>query len=77
MDLRTPIGLLFGVIGLLLVAFGMTHGGPAFTPTGVNIDLDWGSIMLLFGAFMLLLAFRSRSREATTQDSGKKQAVSS
>lgn len=76
MDLRTPIGLLFGVIGLLLVIFGLTHGGPAFTPTGVNIDLDWGAIMLLFGACMLLLAFRAKSRETAAQPT-KKQAVSS
>lgn len=76
MDLRTPIGLLFGAIGLLLVIFGFTHGGPAFTPTGVNIDLDWGAIMLLFGAFMLLLAFRARAREAASEET-KKQAVSS
>jgi hypothetical protein len=61
MDLRTPIGLLFAILGILLLAFGMTHSGPDYRPVGINVNLAWGGILLAFGIVMLLLA-RAASR---------------
>ena len=61
-DIRLPIGLLFLAIGLLLVGLGLTAAPSALNSLalGVNIDLDWGGVMTLFGAVMVGLTLLSR-----------------
>jgi len=56
-DVRTPIGLLFIAIGLLVAGYGAI-ARPAVG--GVNIDLVWGLVMAAFGALMLALAWLAR-----------------
>lgn len=59
-DIRLPIGLLFSVIGVLLVLFGALSDPALYTRSlGININLWWGGAMLLFGAFMLFLSRKS------------------
>ena len=60
-DLRYPIGVLFVVFGLLLALYGL-FGGTAddSRSLGININLWWGLIMLLFGAAMFFAAYRKR-----------------
>lgn len=55
LDIRLPIGGMFVCIGALLVVFGLMTGGNAELyrqSLGMNINLWWGVIMLLFGAIM-------------------------
>ena len=60
LDVRLPIGGFFGLIGVLLTAYGAaTRGAPAMAPTGVPIDLVWGVALLVFGLGMLGLAWRA------------------
>ena len=61
LDIRTPIGALFAMLGVLLVAFSFIRPEAAQTIAG-NIDRSWGFVMLAFGALMLLLARRSGRR---------------
>jgi hypothetical protein len=59
LDIRMPIGALFGVLGLILVAYGLaTNGNTAqYAPSGgLNINLWWGAAMLLFGVVLLVMA---------------------
>ena len=53
-DLRIPVGLMFTVFGLILVGVGL-FGGVALTETslGINMNLWWGLVQVLFGAVML------------------------
>jgi hypothetical protein len=61
LDLRIPVGALFGAYGLLLSTYGgVTLGQAGTTPTGVPINLVWGLVMLGFGLGMLALARRAR-----------------
>jgi hypothetical protein len=63
-DLRTPIGVMFSLFGLILVICGLvTAKSQIYTEhsLGININLGWGAVLLVFGAFMLLLAWRARS----------------
>jgi hypothetical protein len=59
-DLRLPIGILFSVYGILLIGFGALGGDKTIydRSLGININLVWGAVMLVFGALMLLLALR-------------------
>ena len=55
-DVRNPIGVLFTVLGLLLLAYGvMTWGDAGTTPTGIPIVPVWGGVMLAFGIVMLVI----------------------
>ena len=61
LDVRWPIGLLFLLLGALLVIWGLA--GPA-PPTGgpvsLNVNAWWGGVMLAFGGVMALLAWSGR-----------------
>jgi hypothetical protein len=57
LDIRWPIGLMFSLIGVLLVIEGAMTG-PSEKAFGININLIWGFFLLVFGALMLFGAFR-------------------
>ncbi len=63
LDIRTPIGLMFGLFGLLLTGYGLaTNGSELYQRSlGHNINLEWGIVLVVFGAAMLWLARRSRA----------------
>jgi len=52
LDIRWPIGLMFTLIGALLVITGLVQG-PDARSLNINIDLVWGIILLVFGVLML------------------------
>jgi hypothetical protein len=58
-DLRTPIGLFFGIIGLILLIVGVADPGARADLTQVNVNLYCGLSMVIFGSVMLWLARRS------------------
>ncbi len=62
LDIRTPIGLMFGIFGLLLTGYGLaTNGSPIYERSlGQNLNLGWGAVLLVFGGVMLWLGRRSR-----------------
>jgi hypothetical protein len=56
-DLRLPIGILFSLYGALLVVFGLATNSDAglyARSLGLNINLIWGAVLLIFGVLMLL-----------------------
>lgn len=64
LDVRWPIGLLFALVGLALAAYGTLSSPSAFErPLGINLDLWWGLVMLLFGVAMVWGARRASRRE--------------
>jgi multisubunit Na+/H+ antiporter MnhG subunit len=66
LDIRLPIGILFALFGLLLVAFGLFSNPEIYERSlGINMNLEWGVVLTLFGAIMLALGWhgmRKRSR---------------
>ncbi len=64
LDIRIPIGLMFGVIGLMLVVYGAFTGGSAEyqRSLGINVNLWWGLLLCAFSAVMLWLARRGFKR---------------
>jgi hypothetical protein len=62
-DLRFPIGMLFSFYGVILVIFGVTSDPKNYDRSlGININLDWGLVLLVFGLLMFGLAWRGRKR---------------
>jgi hypothetical protein len=62
-DLRLPIGLLFSFYGLLLTIFGAMSDSTLYERSlGINMNLRWGLVLLVFGLAMLFLAWRARGR---------------
>jgi hypothetical protein len=57
LDIRWPIGLMFTLIGALLVLFGAAKSDLSIS-LGININLIWGAVLLVFGVLMLLGAMR-------------------
>ena len=66
LDIRTPIGLMFGIFGLLLTGYGLvTRGSDIYQRSlGYNINLEWGVVLLVFGAVMLFFGQRGRKKKA-------------
>ena len=59
LDIRLPIGFLFSVFGLLLAVFGAFSDRSLYERSlGVNVNLVWGIVLLVFGVSMLLLGRR-------------------
>jgi hypothetical protein len=54
LDIRWPIGLMFTLIGALLVVYGAVVKSDHAISLGININLIWGVILLVFGVLMLL-----------------------
>jgi hypothetical protein len=62
LDIRTPIGLMFSVFGVILTIYGGLSDRAIYGRSlGININLVWGLALLAFGISMLLLGMR-RSR---------------
>ncbi|MGE0439052.1 MAG: hypothetical protein AB7L66_22870 [Gemmatimonadales bacterium] len=62
LDVRMPIGLMFLCFGILLVGFGLWSDGAIYQRSlGVNVNLWWGIVLVVFGGLMAGVAFRSRS----------------
>jgi hypothetical protein len=64
LDLRLPIGLMFSLIGAILIIYGLvtySDDGVYRSSLGIDINLWWGLVLLLFGGAMLFFALRDRS----------------
>ncbi|MBM3891963.1 MAG: hypothetical protein FJ388_22850 [Verrucomicrobia bacterium] len=62
LDIRLPIGIMFSLLGAILAVFGLISRSDEaiYQPSlGININLWWGLVLLLFGLFMLWMARRS------------------
>ena len=65
LDLRWPIGLMFSLIGALLVIYGLITSSNTelyARSLGLNINLVWGLVLLVFGGTMLFLAWRDSKK---------------
>ena len=75
LDIRLPIGLMFGLLGLILSAFGLIGDKDEYKSSlGINVNLWWGLVMLVFGVVMFIMGRRGTSTARLTEDSpeGKK-----
>jgi hypothetical protein len=72
LDIRLPIGLMFSLIGALLVVTGLISDARSLN---ININLVWGLVLVVFGVFMLVMAWRASknpANQAPEPPTGKK-----
>ena len=67
LDLRIPMGLMFTLVGVILVAFGLATNSNTelyARSLGINANLWWGLVLLIFGLTMFLLGRRGQKKSA-------------
>jgi hypothetical protein len=69
LDIRIPIGLMFGLIGLILVVFGLVSDAGIYRRSlDINVNLTWGWLLVAFSTLMLWLARRARRRASKAEE---------
>jgi hypothetical protein len=62
LDVRLPVGLMFTIMGALLVVYGVFGDHTIYARSlDINVNVIWGSVLLVTGAIFLVLAARGRS----------------
>lgn len=75
-DLRIPVGLLFVTLGLIMGIFGLTSDPAIYQKSfGINVNLDWGLVELIFGSIMIAFGRSHHEREITTAPIAPAKAV--
>jgi uncharacterized membrane protein HdeD (DUF308 family) len=64
LDLRVPSGWFFTVLGLILLGMGIFAPDTRAALSSANVNLYCGLAMLIFGLFMLVMAWRASRRAA-------------
>ena len=75
LDIRWPIGLMFSLVGAMLVIYGLATGSDTELyrrSLDININLRWGLVLVAFGAWMLTMAWLGSRKPAEPQASEKK-----
>lgn len=65
LDLRIPMGLMFTLVGIILTAFGIATRGNFdlyARSLGINVNLWWGIVLLIFGQIMFQLGRKAQVR---------------
>lgn len=62
-DLRLPIGIIFTIYGLMLAIYGLFSNKEQYDRSlGINVNLIWGVVMLVFGVVMFWFARRGAKK---------------
>jgi len=79
LDIRLPIGLLFAVIGALMGGYGALSNKAIYQRSlGLNINLAWGIVLLIFGLTILFLGYRGtkvRLRGKTSSSGSNSEGI--
>ncbi len=64
LDLRIPMGLMFTLVGLILTVYGIATAGSDIyiRSLGINANLEWGVVLLIFGSMMFILGRRGQKK---------------
>ncbi|HYD55208.1 MAG TPA: hypothetical protein VEA99_21415 [Gemmatimonadaceae bacterium] len=65
LDIRFPIGLMFSILGAMLVLYGLLSDPAIYARSfGHNVNLIWGLVVLVFGLGMLYFGRRGMGRDS-------------
>ena len=62
LDIRLPIGLMFSLLGAILVVYGVVSDSAVYARSlGFNVNLVWGAVLLAFGLLLLWMGRKGTS----------------
>ncbi|HZR39936.1 MAG TPA: hypothetical protein VFB12_07465 [Ktedonobacteraceae bacterium] len=67
MSIALTIGATIGLIGLVLLLYGLFGHADYSRSDGININLWWGLLMFVFGIVMAAIGYISSHRQATNE----------
>jgi hypothetical protein len=63
LDIRVPIGVMFALMGIMLAGYGWLGPHEIYARSlGININLLWGTVLVILGAILLVLGTRQHRR---------------
>ena len=66
LDVRWPIGGMFSIFGAILTVYGIVSNRAIYEKSlGINVNLWWGLVLLVFGLVMLGFAYRAHQANRT------------
>lgn len=73
MDIRFPVGAIFAIYGVMLIAWGFISGdvAPHHMLLGLNVNVTSGIGMLIFGLSFLVLSRRGGPTARSTTETGR------
>jgi hypothetical protein len=72
LDVRIPVGLMLGIMGVLLVGYGVFGDHAIYARSlGINVNAIWGGMLIVVSALLLFLAGR-RPRSAAVTKAGRR-----
>jgi hypothetical protein len=67
LDVRFPIGGMFTIFGVILTVYGIVSSPAIYEKSlGINVNLWWGLVLLIFGLVMLGFAYRAERAKPPT-----------
>jgi len=68
LDVRWPIGGMFTIFGAILTVYGIVSNRAIYEKSlGINVNLWWGLVLLVFGLVMLTFAYRAHQANRNRQ----------
>ena len=77
-DLRIPMGMMFTMTGVILFAFGLSTRDNTVLyvrSLGIDVNLWWGLVLLVFGIAMLIFGRRSQMRMMREEEKRKNEII--
>ncbi len=77
LDIRLPLGLLFALLGALLVIWGALANPAIYQRSlGYNVNVIWGAVLLAFGLLFISVSRRKLQPPAGGESGGQGPAKS-
>jgi len=76
LDIRTPIGLMFATLGIVLVLTGLLVDSSVYQHSlGINVNLWWGLVLLVFGGLMFIFGRRGSDAMKTAEENAEGRKI--
>jgi len=76
LDIRTPIGLMFATLGIVLVLTGLIVDSSVYQHSlGINVNLWWGLVLLVFGGLMFVFGRRGSDAMKPAEESAEGRKI--
>jgi hypothetical protein len=63
MSIAVTIGATIGLIGLIVLLYGLFGAADYHRSDGINVNLWWGLVMFIFGVLMAIVGYISARRQ--------------